>query len=89
MSKKEKWTEREELLIRWFYRKYESGQFPEGGFQLSPWSKVSNGEKYFLSLKKDIEMGPSCPRRKYGILCGDLQRLFFMFETEFKKNKEV
>ena len=65
------WPSNMHGLIEWFI----ALKPPAAPFDQEPHIHVINPEKYFTSLKREIESGPSCPRGRNGTLICDLNTL--------------
>jgi len=62
------WPPEMRELINWF----EKLETPTEPFYLEPHIRVIDPRKFFASLKREIESGPSCPRGRNGALLHDL-----------------
>jgi len=65
------WGEAMAGLIQWFA----NASLPEDSFSICDHEHILNPEKYYSTLRRDIDQGPSGPRARTGALRGDLQRL--------------
>ena len=65
------WLPEVQALIDWFMKL----EPPAAPFYLEPHIHVIDPAKYFVSLKREIESGPSCPRGRNGALLYDLNTL--------------
>lgn len=65
------WLPEVQALIDWFMKL----EPPAAPFYLEPHIHVIDPEKYFTSLRREIESGPSCPRGRNGALLYDLNTL--------------
>ena len=65
------WPPEAQALINWFMEL----EPPAAPFNQEPHIHVIDPAKYFASLKREIESGPSCPRGRNGALLYDLETL--------------
>jgi hypothetical protein len=65
------WSPEVQAFINWFMKL----ETPAEPFYLEPHRKVINPEKFFVSLRNEISIGPSCPRNRTGALLCDLKIL--------------
>ena len=65
------WSPSIQALVDWFLEL----EPPAEPFDLEPHRHVIDPAKYFASLKREIESGPSCPRGRNGALLCDLETL--------------
>ena len=68
---KSSWPPEAQSFIKWFMEL----EAPSEPFYLEPHIHVIDPAKYFASLKREIESGPSCPRGRNGALFYDLNKL--------------
>ena len=68
---KASWPPASQALINWFMEL----EPPAAPFNQEPHIHVIDPAKYFASLKREIESGPSCPRGRNGALLYDLETL--------------
>jgi hypothetical protein len=73
------WDEQTSALIDWFGLK----ELPVEPFRLRSGVEVTDPQKFYASLKNDIEQGVGGARARSGALQGDLEGLFDLFsETD-------
>ena len=65
------WSKEAEKLIDWLL----STQQIKEPFRLDQCRKVFGPDKFYSSLLREIQIGPSCPRNRTGALVDDLQKL--------------
>ena len=65
------WPPEMREIIKWFMEL----ETPTESFYLEPHIRVIGPEKFFASLRREIESGPSCPRGRNGALLHDLDIL--------------
>ena len=65
------WPPEAQTRIDWFM----TLNPPTEPFYLAPYIHVIDTEKFFASLKREIESGPGCPRGRNGALLCDLETL--------------
>ena len=62
------WSPDAQSLIDWFMERVP----PSAPFDLEPHRQVIDPEKFFVSLRQEIAIGPRCPRNRNGALLFDL-----------------
>lgn len=68
---KPSWSPETQPLIDWFIKL----EPPAEPFYLEPHIRVRNPAKFFATLQREIETGPSGPRARMGTLQSDLRKL--------------
>lgn len=71
----EPWGPEAQELIAWF----EGAELPAEPFELWKWAKVSDPERFFSAVKREISFGPGGLRYRKGLLQDDLRRLRALF----------
>jgi hypothetical protein len=61
--------------VQAFLNRFSTLEPPQEPFYLEPHQRVIDPEKFFSSLRLEIEAGPEGPRGKYGALIDDLMAL--------------
>lgn len=64
-----------EELIVWF----NGAELPGAPFELWPWAKVADAERFFSAIRREISQGPGGLRYGNGLLHEDLRRLRALF----------
>lgn len=70
------WKAEEELWIEWFLSER---NLPCHPFYLKQSVQVVSSEKFYISLRQDIDRGPFGPRNLFGALVDDLKCLKMLF----------
>jgi hypothetical protein len=70
------WDEHTSALIEWF----DSADLPAAPFRLRSGVEVAQPQKFYTSLRNDIEQGVQGPRALTGALQEDLEGLFDLFQ---------
>lgn len=65
------WPPEMREIIKWFVEL----EPPRVPFYLEPCIRVIDPEKFFVSLRNEISIGPNCPRGRNGALLHDLNKL--------------
>lgn len=65
------WTSDIQSLIDWFMKL----EPPAESFYLEPHLRVIDPEKFFATLRREIETGPNSPRVRNGALLHDLKKI--------------
>lgn len=83
LKKQAGWDPETAGLIQWYF---DEGQWrlPTKSYDLTPWIRVIDPEKFKKALLGDISAGPSGPRNKFGALITVLRRLHELFGEEPK-----
>ena len=69
------WDEQTSALVDWFV----SAELPGAPFRLRSGVEVADPQKFYTSLKNDIEQGVKGARTRTGALQEDLESLFDLF----------
>lgn len=70
------WPPKVQSLIDWFMKL----EPPAESFNLEPHMFVIDPHKFFATIRREIETGPTGPRARTGALQSDLWKLKFIFE---------
>ena len=70
------WDEQTSALIEW----YDSADLPVAPFRLRSGVEVTDPQRFYTSLRNDIEQGVRGARARTGALQEDLEGLFDLFQ---------
>lgn len=65
------WPPEDQMIIDWF----KAAPRIEDPFDLTPHIHISDPEKFYAALERDVAAGPTGPRARYGVLMAYLRKL--------------